>query len=304
VCSRRVPPMSLDSPLNRLGRRTALRRRVPTARRGALRTRRPRLRPRVVLALAAVLLLLGGGYLLLRDSGLVRVRHVVVTGVSSSAEPKIDAALETAARGMTTLHVREDVLRRAVAGFPSVAAISVHAHLPHGLDITVTERRPVAALAAGDRRLAVSGDGRLLSDVQDTIGLPAIAQGVLPVGRRVQSARTRAALAVAAAAPDALLRRAERITYGARGLTVQLVDGPPLIFGTADALRAKWLGATRVLAAGSSAGATYLDLREPGRVSAGGLGPVVAEDSQGDAEQTPSGAAAPPAATPAPYSQP
>jgi cell division protein FtsQ len=302
--------MSLDSPLNRLGRRTALGRRGRTAGRGALRARRPgmRPRPRALLAAVVVLALLAGAYLGLRDSGLVRVRHVVVTGVSSSAEPRIDAALTSAARGMSTLHVREDVLRRAVAGFPSVAGLQVSTHLPHGLDIAVTERRPVAALVAGTRRLAVSGDGRLLSDVQDTIGLPAIDQAMLPAGRRVRSPRTLAALAVVAAAPPALLRRAERITYGARGLTVQLLNGPPLIFGTADALAAKWLGATRVLADRSSAGATYLDLREPGRVSAGGLGPVTAEDAQGDAEQTAPGTTATPApavtATPTPYSQP
>jgi cell division protein FtsQ len=312
---RRRPRMSLDQSLNRLGRRRHAGR-APLGRRGSGGSRSRRLtlprsgRPRLRLLIAIVVLagLLGGGYLLLRDSGLVRVEEVRVTGVSSSAEPRIDAALDAAARGMTTLHVREGALRRAVAGFPSVAGLRVQTHVPHGLTIEVVERRPVAVLVAGDQRLAVSGDGRLLRDVQDTIGLPTIGQGALPSGTHVTAARTRAALAVAAAAPQALRRRAERMSYAARGLTVELVDGPPLIFGDASQAAAKWLGAARVLADPTSAGATYLDLREPGRVSAGGLGPVTSEDADGDVEAPVPGASATPAPTAVPtatpYSQP
>jgi cell division protein FtsQ len=288
-----------------------LRRHGATRTTRAARTPAPFLaRPRVrlILALAALAAALAGAYALVRDSGLVRVREVQVTGVSSSAEPKIDAALDAAARGMTTLHVREDVLRRAVAGFPSVAGLRVETHLPHGMTIQVLERRPVAALVAGDQRLAVSADGRLLRDVQDTIGLPSIAQDALPAGEQLAAPRLRGAVAVAGAAPELMRRRAEQVHYGAKGLTVDLLDGPPLIFGNADQAAAKWAGATRVLADPTSAGATYLDLREPGRVSAGGLGPVTAEDAEGDAEQALPGAVATPAptatATPTPYSQP
>lgn len=302
--------MSLDQPLNRLGRRAGAGDGSATGGRGrAAAAWVARLRPgRIVVAVVAALVVLGAGYLLVRNSSFVRVTRVRITGVSTSAQPRIDAALQAAARGMSTMNVNEDALRRSVAGFPSVAGLRVSTQLPHGLTIEVLERRPVAAVAAGRSRLAVSADGRLLRDVQDTIGLPAIVQGALPVGDRVASARTRAALAVAAAAPDLLRRRAERITYGAKGLTVRLLNGPPLIFGTAAQAPAKWTAATRVMADPTSAGATYLDLREPGRVSAGGLGPVAAEDAQGDAQQTVPGATPTPVpqatATPAPYSQP
>jgi cell division protein FtsQ len=59
---------------------------------------------------------------------------------------------------------------------------------------------------------------------------------------------------------------------------VDLDGGPPLVFGTPEAARAKWAAAARVLAEPSAAGATYLDLRAPGRVGAGGVGPVPQED--------------------------
>jgi cell division protein FtsQ len=50
------------------------------------------------------------------------------------------------------------------------------------------------------------------------------------------------------------------------------------VFGTRERVAAKWAAAARVLAEQTAAGATYLDLRIPGRVAAGGLGPVPQED--------------------------
>ena len=68
-----------------------------------------------------------------------------------------------------------------------------------------------------------------------------------------------------------------------------LTDGPDLIFGDAYDARRKWLAAARVLAASGAAGATYLDLRIPERVAAGGLGPVTAAtpDDPGHPETNP-----------------
>ena len=52
---------------------------------------------------------------------------------------------------MTTLHVREDQLRAAVAEFPSVAGSDADAKFPHKLTIEVRERAPVAAIESGAR---------------------------------------------------------------------------------------------------------------------------------------------------------
>ena len=98
---------------------------------------------------ACVLALLGGGWLWLRDSGLVAVDQVSVTGLSGTEAPRVRAALEGAARDMTTLHVRPDQLRTAVEPFPSIMAVDAHADFPHGLRIVVHEHVAVAALAAG-----------------------------------------------------------------------------------------------------------------------------------------------------------
>src|SRR5918997_4383986 len=130
--------MSLDPTLPRRARARV---------RPAMRRRRlPRVPLRAVLALAALSLLVGGGWMWLRDSSLAEVRHVRVTGSSSSEEGRIRAALEAAARDMTTLHVREEALRSAVAPFSSVAELKVHTDFPDRIHIEVVEHVPVAAL--------------------------------------------------------------------------------------------------------------------------------------------------------------
>lgn len=228
---------------------------------------------------AAVILtagLLGGGWLLARDAGFARVTDVDVTGTTTSEGEAVRAALERAAREMTTLHVREDALHEAVAPYRSVAGLHIETDLPHGLRVQVLERRPVAALDSDGRRTPVSSDGVVLTGVTADATLPSIDRP-RTAGTRVEDARTRAAVAIAAAAPPKLLERAEEVWWGPRGLTADLRDGPPLLFGSRDDAKAKWAAAARVLAAPSAAGATYLDLRVPGRVAAGGVGPVPQE---------------------------
>ena len=228
---------------------------------------------------AAVIVVAGllvGGWLWLRDSSLAAVTDVRITGATTSDEARIRSALESAARDMTTLHVREEILQDAVERFPSVAGLNVHKDFPHTLSIEVLEHRPVAALEIDGRRTPVSGAGIVLTGVDADDDLPSIKRDQLP-GTRVDDARTRAALAVAAEAPQPLLARGERLWWGPEGLTMDMRDGPRLIFGTRDDAASKWAAAARVLAQPSAAGATYLDLRVAGRVAAGGLGPVPQE---------------------------
>jgi cell division protein FtsQ len=240
---------------------------------------RRRLLTRGLAGLLLVVVLVGGGWLWVRDSSLAKVRTVTITGTTTSEQDQVRSALENAARGMTTLNVREEALRGAVASYPSVAGLDVRTDFPHGLAIEVREHRQVAALIAGDRRIPVSGDGVVLTGVRADADLPDVKVKTAPA-ERVEDRRTRAAIAVAAAAPAPLLERTERIGWGSRGLTAILSNGPPLHFGDpADAAR-KWAAAARVLREETAAGATYLDLRVTGRVAAGGVGPVPQEGAE------------------------
>ncbi len=225
-------------------------------------------------ALAAVGLLLG--FLWFRDSSFAAVERVTVTGSGSSERDRVVAALETAAQGMSTLHLDETALRDAVRPYSSVADLRIRPDFPHALRIEVVEHRPVALVQFGATEVPATGGGLLLEGVRDD-DLPVVRAEKPPIEDRVQEARVLAALRVAAAAPAALERRSERLFFGEGGIRLDLAGGPDLVFGDADAAADKWKAAARVLAEDSSAGATYLDLRVAGLVAAGGVGPVEPE---------------------------
>ena len=241
---------------------------------------------RAVGACACVLALLGGGWLWLRDSGLVAVDKVSVTGLSGTEAPRVRAALEGAARDMTTLHVRPDQLRTAVEPYPAIMAVDAHPNFPHGLRIVVHEHVAVAALAAGSDRVPVAADGTLLRG-SSTTGLPVVSVASPPPGDTLGDKRALRVVALLAAAPPELRARVTRVYAGPRGLTAPLANGPVLFFGGADRLRAKWTAAASVLADRSSAGATYIDLRLPERPAAGGLVDPAAAAAQPPAQTGP-----------------
>ena len=231
--------------------------------------RRVRVRLRVAVAVAAVLALLAGGWLWLRDSSLVAVRQVTITGVSGTDAERIREALTVAARNMTTLDVRLGQLRMAVAPYPVVKDVRVSTRFPHGMRIDVLEHLPVGALAAGGRAIAASGDGTLLHDVP-TGHLAVIPVPVLPAGAQVVDPSARRALALLAATPRRLLYRIAQVTTSPpHGLVVQLRSGPEVYFGESSELAAKWDALAAVLADPTSAGASYIDVTDPARPAAG-----------------------------------
>jgi cell division protein FtsQ len=229
--------------------------------------------------LAGVLLTVTGlalGWLWFRDSSFAAVERVTITGSGSSEREQVREALETTGRGMSTLRVDERALEQVVEPFASVAGLRIRADFPHDLRIEVIEHEPVATVKTGGSILPATGGGLLLDGVRAN-DLPSVTTKAPPDGRRVRDARTLAALRVAAAAPPELRARAEQLFYGAGGMTLELRDGPDLVFGSDGEARTKWLAAARVLAESSSAGATYLDLRVPKLVAAGGVGPIEPE---------------------------
>lgn len=230
----------------------------------------PRLPRWAVWALAFTALLIAG-LLWLRDSSLVAVNKVTVTGLSGPETARVTRQLETAARDMTTLHVRGDQLRSVVEPYPVVKDIRVSTDFPHGMTITVVENTPVAAVVVDGAKTPVAADGTLLRGA-DQRDLPVVPLRAAPGGDRVADPTARAAIAALAAAPTALRARATRAsTTKADGLKIALTNGPELRFGGADRLAAKWAAAAAVLASDDSRGATYLDLRYPERPAAGGL---------------------------------
>jgi len=239
----------------------------------AARRRRPSLRTLLAVALSAGGL--AGGWLWLRESPLVAVERVEIAGASGPEAERVRAALRAAASDMTTLRVRTDELRDAVATYAIVRDLRVARDLPHGLRITVLQHVPVGAVEAAGRRTAVAADGTVLRGTP-VAGLPVVVSRTAPGGARLDG-RTARAVALLAAAPPALRARVAQVSAGPKGWTAAVRRGPLLVFGSSERLRAKWVAASRVLADRASAGASYLDLRLPERPAAGGLMDPVAQ---------------------------
>ena len=236
-------------------------------------------RARVVVSIAAVLVVVGGFGFWLRTSSLVRVKQVTVTGIDGRQARAIRDALTSAALDMTTLAVDEDELLDAVGAYPVVRSVRATPDFPHRLRIAVNAYDAVAALQPERGSLtAVAADGTVLRGASAR-DLPLVGVRRVPGGARVDDDATLRAVRLLGAAPAPMRRRVARIFRGRRGLAATVNDGPKLYFGGDRRLRAKWSAAAQVLADASSRGASYVDVRIPERPVAGGFQPRPAASS-------------------------
>lgn len=218
---------------------------------------------------------LSAAYMLwFRDSSFVRVERVEVVGLALAPNAaELETQLTAAAERMTTLHVDTDELEAIAARSPVVDAIEVRADFPHDLTIRVIENRPVALLATDEGRMPVAADGSVLEGIEVDASLPEIRTvAAIPSNGRLPSGGALDRVEVAAAAPAELRAKVTAITIQPdRGYVAELQDGPAIWLGGHDRLAEKWDAAAAILAAESSAGAEYVDVRTPERAVAGGL---------------------------------
>jgi cell division protein FtsQ len=273
------------------------------ARRGAPALHRPS--PRLIAALVAALVLLVAGWFWLRDSSLVAVRSVEVTGVAGTQGAAVRDALQQAARSMTTLHVRQDALNAAVAPYAIVKRLEVATGFPHTLRIHVVTNVAVAAVVADGRRIAVTADGTLLRDVPAGATLATVPLRALPGGERLTGGLGLTAVAALGAAPEALRTRVAGVRWSStHGLTLQLAHGPVLWFGTGDTLSAKWAAAAVVLADQQAAGASAIDVTDPAHPAVSGLPGGATSTGESDIPTPPAGTGTTAATTPSPTPAP
>jgi cell division protein FtsQ len=293
-----------SGPITVAGRRAVVPRAVGRRTFARLRSLAPSLSPRLrrrLLVAAGLLLLMAAVYQLwLRDSTLVAVKRVTVTGATTGESPRLRAALVSAARTMTTLHVDQGRLERAVEAYPVVRGLEVSTDFPHTLRIEVLEYHPDAIAVTDSGRVPVAGDGTVLRGLPSSARLPTIeAHGGVSGDRLVGRAALDAA-EVAGGAPAALRSRLRDVlSRKDDGIVVRMREGPDLIFGDTARLRDKWIAAARVLADPAARGASYLDLRLPGRPAAGGLPATTVTPAAPAGSLTPTSPAPATAPTPA-----
>ena len=109
-----------------------------------------------------------GGWMGLRDSSLVRVSQVRVTGASGFGSAAVRSALDAAARDMTTLNVDEAALRSAVADVRKA----------YGLSEQKTLRREGAPIPMKPRKRWDDGRNVVLAGDASGVVAPASGEGI------------------------------------------------------------------------------------------------------------------------------
>jgi cell division protein FtsQ len=227
------------------------------------------LRRRAIAAVVLVIVLYAGYMLWFRNLGWFAIDEVTVEGASTTRE-QIQAAVERASGDMTTLHIKDEALRDAVARFPTVASLSASTSLPHTLHVRVTERLPVAYAQIGGRRTPVSADGYLLAGASfDSKALPRI-EGASARGARLTDDPA-AQAAILGATPDPLADRINSSSWNEEegGVVLQLENGPEVRFGDGSRGTEKWATAVAVLSSPERGTPSYLDVSVPERPVAG-----------------------------------
>jgi cell division protein FtsQ len=219
--------------------------------------------------LAAVL---AGAYFWVRQSSLVAVQRVTVTGVSGPDAAAIRETLVQTAERMTTMDIDSRRLEKAVSRYPVVRSLRVSVHLPHTARIAVFEQVPVAVLDG----TTVSARGTLLRDVaasSQTVPTitPVRATGATGATHSdTVTGTARADVYLLAAAPYPVLAKLASAGWQpGRGLTATLRDGPTIYFGDDTQLATKWRSVILVLASPTSDGASYIDVSDPARPATG-----------------------------------
>jgi cell division protein FtsQ len=239
-------------------------RRGQSAARGAVVRRR-------LIAAAIVLTVLYGGYMLwFRNLSWFAIDEVTVKGATTN-QRQIESAVEGASVDMTTLHIKDGELRDAVARFPTVASVKATTSFPHGLEVTITERLPVAFVRIRGEQTAVSADGYLLTGASfDQKELPRIEGAAAHGARLVEDSAAQAA--ILGATPEPLRNRVTATSWDDErgGVVLDLKNGPEVRFGDGLRARDKWAAAVAVLSGEARGSPSYLDVSVPDRPVSGG----------------------------------
>ncbi len=179
-----------------------------------------------VVAASAVAL---GVWALLFSSWLA-TQQVDVTG--NDIVPAQDVVKAAAIQdGTPLLRVNLDAVRQQVAALPSVATVSVHRGWPHTIDITVTERTPLATVLSHGSWYAMDKAGVLFHPL--SLRDPALPVVVLAPGA---DAAARAEVAsVVSVLPRDLLASMRRVKARSMdSITLVLSDGRHVVWGSAE----------------------------------------------------------------------
>ncbi|MEZ5180433.1 MAG: FtsQ-type POTRA domain-containing protein [Acidimicrobiales bacterium] len=189
---------------------------------------RGRRRLRRVLALVAVLVVVGAAVAATR-SPLLDVDRIVVRGVEGAqAEQVRDAS--GIALGDALVDLDAGAAARRIEQVPWVASATVARGWPDRVEVRVRARQPVAVAGTGRRAVQVDATGRAIAPAVEGGELPTVDAAAPELGERVPDG-SRTAVAVLAGLPEDLRAEVAEVGGGARDLELVLRDGIEVAWG-------------------------------------------------------------------------
>ncbi len=220
---------------------------------------------RVLVGALAALTLLGAGAWPILHSHFFAAEHIVVTGNVHTPTPTV-LAVAGLAEHPPLIDVHAGAAERALDALPWVARATVGVNWPTGVAVTVTERRPVAAVQEGANAWAeLDATGRVLAT---TTAAPTLVQltGVPRPGAPGSTlGAARALLGVAAALPVAFKAEVLRLAPAptGHGVDLALAGGIGVVFGAPSQLPAKFEDIASLLAGAQLVPGAVIDVSVP-----------------------------------------
>ena len=265
---RPAPPRGGGKPGGPEPRRPRMDPRIRERRTAVLRAQ-GRHRLRLLALLVSLPLVVLVGILVLRSSWL-SVRQIRVVGARETPTAAVDRAVAGALRH-PMISLNGAALESRVDALPWVEHATVSRLWPSTLEVTVSERTPVASVAVGSSWARLDATGRVLALVRSVpTGQPRLAGSVAPNLRPggTVGAQMRVELTVAAAVPDPLRAEVDGIGPDPDGgvqLTLAQPSAAKVEIGPAVQLGAKMAALQTVLGQVDLTGVTVIDVRVPGQ---------------------------------------
>ncbi|MEU8589861.1 FtsQ-type POTRA domain-containing protein [Streptomyces sp. NPDC048664] len=243
---------------------------------GPPRPPRPRRLPRsrrLIISSAAVTLVAGGVIWLLYGSPWLRERHISVSGtrVLTAAQVR-EAAGVAPGTPLVSLDTGE-IEARVRHRLPRVDSVSADRSWPHGIELRVTERRPVLLLGHGGKFDEVDREGvRFATLARPLQGVPRVelTQGRSEAGRRFTAERLlRAAARITQDLPAAVTRDLRTVKAGSYdSVSLELGRGRTVLWGSEEKGRAKAVTLTALMKAAPDA--RHFDVSVPSAPASAG----------------------------------
>ncbi|NDZ80705.1 FtsQ-type POTRA domain-containing protein [Streptomyces sp. SID10853] len=171
---------------------------------------RPRTRRLVILVLAVLLLLAGGGIWALYGSSWLRVTHIRTTGTQVLTRDQVESAAAVPI-GDPLISVDTDAMEnRLRKKLPRIDSVVVTRSWPHDISLKVTERKPVLLMKSGGKFTEVDAKGVRFATVESAprrVPVLELTAGQSPSTRRFGADRLRVeAVRVARELPSAVAR--------------------------------------------------------------------------------------------------